>query len=149
MTIEDLEYDIHHGDAATAALAQAKIDGVYLPSVSDTFAAAIFAADAANAANPDKYVDPQEDKAYVAELFDPYEKKVVESEEKMAIGDQYNSYGDELTLYTVLMALSLFILGVAAVLKKLRMQIMLVALSMIVFTFAAVLTAMVPFVALG
>ena len=149
MTIEDLEYDIHHGDAATAALAQAKIDGVYLPSVSDTFAAAIFAADAANAANPDKYVDPQEDKAYVAELFDPYEKKVVESEEKMAIGDQYNSYGDELTLYTVLMALSLFILGVAAVLKKFRMQIMLVALSMIVFTFAAVLTAMVPFVALG
>jgi hypothetical protein len=149
MTIEDLEYEIHHGDAAAAALAQAKIDGVYLPSVSETFAAAIFAADAANLAHPETYTAAQEDKAYLAELFDPYQAKVAESEEKMVIGDKYNSYGDELTLYTVLMALSLFILGVAAVLKKFRMQIMLVALSMIVFTFAAVLTAMVPFVGLG
>jgi hypothetical protein len=149
MTIEDLEYDIHHGDAAAAALAQDKIDFVYLPSVSDTFAAAIATADAANAAHPESYTSPQDDKAYLAELFDPYQAKVSESEAKMVIGDTYNSYGDELTLYTVLMALSLFVLGIAAVLKKFRMQIMLIALSMIVFTFAAVLTAMVPFVGLG
>jgi hypothetical protein len=146
----ELNVEVQSGDAATAALAQAKADAIYYSSVSDTFAAAIAAADEANAASPDSpYISPQDDETYLAELFDPYNERAVAADEKIAAGDRFNTLGDQLTLYTVLMALSLFLLGIAAVLKKFRMQILLVAVSMVIFTFAAVLTALVPFVALG
>ncbi|MCF8541371.1 MAG: hypothetical protein K9H50_06385 [Aurantimicrobium sp.] len=146
----ELNVEIQSGDAATAALAQAKADAIYTSSVSETFAAAIVAADEANAASPDSpYVSPQDDETYLAELFDPYNEQAAAAEEKIAAGDSFNALGDQLTLYTVLMALSLFLLGIAAVLKKFRMQILIVAVSMVIFTFAAVLTALVPFVALG
>ncbi|CAB4890195.1 unannotated protein [freshwater metagenome] len=149
LRLDELRVDVQFGDAATAALAQAKVDAIYTSSVSDTFAAAIASADAANAGNPETYTSAQDDKAYLAELFDPYQEKVTAADEKLALGDRYNGLGDQLTLYTVLMALSLFLLGVAAVLKKFRMQILIIAVSMVIFTFAAVLTAMVPFVSLG
>ena len=146
----ELNVEIQSGDAATAALAQAKADAIFTSSVSDTFAAAIAAADEANAASPDTpYISAQDDETYLAELFDPYLEEAATAEEMIAAGDRYNGLGDQLTLYTVLMALALFLLGIAAVLKKFRMQVLLIAVSMVIFTFAAVLTALVPFVSLG
>ena len=149
LRLDELNVEVQSGDAATAALAQAKVDSIFTSSVSETFAAAIAAADEANAASPDTFTSAQDDETYLAELFDPYQEKAVAADEKIAAGERYNGLSDQLTLYTVLMALSLFLLGVAAVLKKFRMQILIVGVSMVIFTFAAVLTAMVPFVALG
>ena len=149
LRLDELNVEVQFGDAATAALAQSKVDAIFTSSVSETFAAAIAAADEANAANPDFYVSAQSDETYLAELFDPYQEKAAAAEEKIAAGERFNSLSDQLTLYTVLMALTLFLLGVAAVLKKFRMQISIVAISMVIFTFAAVLTALVPFVGLG
>jgi hypothetical protein len=149
LRLDELNVEVQSGDAATSALAQAKVNSIFTSSVSPTFADAIAAADEANAANPDAYTSAQDDEKYLAELFDPYHEKVVAADEKIVAGDRYNGLSDQLTLYTVLMALSLFLLGIAAVLKKFRMQILIVALSMVIFTFSAVLTAMVPFVALG
>jgi len=72
----ELNIEIQSGDASTAALAQAKADAIYTASVSDTFAEAIAAADEANAANPDApYISAQDDEAYLAELFDPYQEQ--------------------------------------------------------------------------
>jgi len=149
LRLDELNVEVQFGDPATSALAQAKVDAIFTSSVSDTFAEAIAAADEANAANPDVYVSAQDDETYLAGLFDPYQEKAAAADEKIAAGERYNGLSDQLTLYTVLMALSLFLLGIAAVLKKFRMQILIVGLSMVIFTFAAVLTAMVPFVALG
>ena len=149
LRLDELNVEVQSGDAATAALAQAKVDAIFTSSVSETFAAAIAAADEANAASPDTYTSAQDDETYLAELFDPYQEKAAAADEKIAAGERYNGLSDQLTLYTVLMALSLFLLGVAAVLKKFRMQILIVGVSMVIFTFAAVLTALVPFVALG
>jgi hypothetical protein len=149
LRLDELNVEVQFGDPATSALAQAKVDAIFTSSVSDTFAEAIAAADEANAANPDFYVSAQSDETYLAELFDPYQEKAAAAEEKIAAGERFNALSDQLTLYTVLMALTLFLLGVAAVLKKFRMQISIVAISMVIFTFAAVLTALVPFVGLG
>jgi hypothetical protein len=149
LRLDELNVEVQFGDAATSALAQSKVDAIFTSSVSETFAAAIAAADEANAANPDFYVSAQSDETYLAELFDPYQEKAAAAEEKIAAGERFNSLSDQLTLYTVLMSLTLFLLGVAAVLKKFRMQISIVAISMVIFTFAAVLTALVPFVGLG
>ncbi len=146
----ELNIEIQSGDASTAALAQAKADAIYTASVSDTFAEAIVAADEANAANPDTpYISAQDDEAYLAELFDPYQEQNAAAEEKIIEGDRYNGLSDQLTLYTVLMALSLFLLGIAAVMKKFGTQFLIIGIAMVIFTFSAVLTATVPFVALG
>jgi len=149
LRLDELNVEVQFGDAATSSLAQAKVDGIFNSSVSATFAEAIAAADEANAADPAVYTSAQDNETYLAELFGPYEEKAAAADEKIVAGDSYNGLSDQLTLYTVLMALSLFLLGIAAVLKKFRMQILIVALSMVIFTFSAVLTAMVPFVALG
>lgn len=149
LRLDELNVEVQFGDAATSSLAQSKVDAIFTSSVSTTFADAIAAADEANAADPGMYTSAQDDETYLAELFGPYEEKAAAADEKIVAGDNYNGLSDQLTLYTVLMALSLFLLGIAAVLKKFRMQILIVALSMVIFTFSAVLTAMVPFVALG
>lgn len=149
LRLDELNVEVQYGDAATAALAQAKVDAIFTSSVSETFSAAIATADEANAANPGTYTSAQDDETYLAELFDPYKEKAVAADEKIAAGERFNGLSDQLTLYTVLMALSLFLLGLAAVLKKFRMQILILAGSMVIFTFAAVLTALVPFVAIG
>jgi hypothetical protein len=146
----ELNVEVESGDAATAALAQAKADAIYFASVSDTFAAAIAAADEANAASPDApYISPQDDETYLAELFGPYEEQAAAADEKIIAGDRANGLSDQLTLYTVLMALSLFLLGIAAVMKKFGTQFLIIGIAMVIFTFSAVLTATVPFVALG
>jgi hypothetical protein len=146
----ELNVEVESGDAATAALAQAKADAIYFASVSDTFAAAIAAADEANAASPDSpYISPQDDETYLAELFGPYEEQAAAADEKIIAGDRANGLSDQLTLYTVLMALSLFLLGIAAVMKKFGTQFLIIGIAMVIFTFSAVLTATVPFVALG
>jgi hypothetical protein len=146
----ELNIEIQSGDASTAALAQAKADAIYTASVSDTFADAIAAADEANAANPDApYISAQDDETYLAELFDPYQEQNTAADEKITEGDRYNGLSDQLTLYTVLMALSLFLLGIAAVMKKFGTQFLIIGIAMVIFTFSAVLTATVPFVALG
>jgi len=149
LRLDELNVEVAFGDPVTSALAQSKVDAIFTSSVSATFAEAIAAADQANAADPATYTSAQDDETYLAELFGPYEEKAAAADEKIVAGDNYNGLSDQLTLYTVLMALSLFLLGIAAVLKKFRMQILIVALSMMIFTFSAVLTAMVPFVALG
>jgi hypothetical protein len=146
----ELNVEVESGDAATAALAQAKADAIYFASVSDTFAAAIAAADEANAASPDSpYISPQDDETYLAELFGPYEEQAAAADEKIIAGDRANGLSDQLTLYTVLMALSLFLLGIAAVMKKFGTQFLIIGIAMVIFTFSAVLTATVPFVTLG
>jgi hypothetical protein len=146
----ELNVEVESGDAATAALAQAKADAIYFASVSDTFAAAIAAADEANAASPDSpYISPQDDETYLAELFGPYEEQAAAADEKIIAGDRANGLSDQLTLYTVLMALSLFLLGIAAVMKKFGTQFLIIGIAMVIFTFSAALTATVPFVTLG
>jgi hypothetical protein len=146
----ELNIEIQSGDSATAALAQAKADAIYTSSVSETFAGAIAAADEANAASPDTpYISAQDDETYLAELFDPYQEQAAAAAEKIIAGDLANGLSDQLTLYTVLMALSLFLLGIAAVMKKFGTQFLIIGIAMVIFTFSAVLTATVPFVALG
>ncbi len=96
--------------------------------------------------DPDFYHDPQADEEYQSALFGAYEETSAESDALLAEGDAANSYGDLLTLSTVLMAITLFLLGVAAVLRRPRTQIVLASIGMLIFAGAAVSAATVPFV---
>lgn len=62
-----------------------------------------------------------------------------------AAGDAADKNGDALTLTTVLMAISLFLLGVAAVARQLRVQIILIGVAMVIYVVSVVITAAVPF----
>lgn len=141
------EYTIEaqSSDPAIAATAQQKYDELYFMSVSEDLDAAIAWAAAENDADPDTWTDPQSSEDYQEALFASWGELDDEAERLLAEGDAANQYGDRLTLNTVLMAISLFLLGVAAVIRNRRPQWILITFSMAIFVIAAGLTVIVPF----
>lgn len=130
-------------------LAQAQYDQLYFVGVSEDLDAAIQNAAALDASETAFWHDPQADEDYQAALFGDYSDKHDEATTTLAAGDEANSFGDRLTLNTVLMAVSLFLLGVAAVLRNRRAQWVLIGVGGVIFLVAFVLTLTVPFVWLG
>jgi hypothetical protein len=145
-TLTELRLDIANPDPAISSAAQTKYDTIYFQSVSDDFDGAIQRADAENAANPDFYVDPSNDEDYQAALFGAYADKDDEAKAKIAAGDQANTYGDQLTLATVIMAVSLFLLGIGAVVSAFRIKLIMGGVGVAIFIVAVVIAASVPFV---
>jgi hypothetical protein len=143
-TLTELRLDIANPDPAISAAAQIKYDTVYFQSVSDDFGAAIERADAENTANPDFYVDPSNDEDYQAVLFGDYADTKDKAEKTIASGDQANSFGDRLTLATVIMAVSLFLLGIAAVVSAFRIKLIMGGVGTAIFIVAVVIAAAVP-----
>lgn len=148
-TLSELAIDMESTNADTAARATAKYNTLWADVVTDNFAAAIERADAINEAYPDDYVNPLDDEMYLDSLFGPSYDKADQAAAQTAIGDRSNSLGDQLGLYTVLMTIALFLLGVAAVVKRNLIKFLLVGFSVAVFLVATVLTFTVPFIALG
>ena len=130
------------------ALAQEQYDTLYFQGVSDECGAAIDRAAAQTEADPAFFYWPLNDEDYQNFLFSPWVKKKDASVETVAKGDTCNSLSDKLTLYTVLMSISLFLLGIAALVRQRRTQIVLMSTGVIISTFAIAMTAMVPFVGL-
>jgi hypothetical protein len=146
--LDALNVEIYNTSGDQAALAQAKYDSVWSSSVSSVLMEAIDRASAETDATG-TYTNPQDDEAYLDDLFGAYDATNAESRAQLALGDDYNARGDKLTLNTVLMALSLFLLGVAAVVKVNQTRILLCVMAMVIFTVAAALTATIPVVGVG
>jgi hypothetical protein len=127
-------------------VAAAQWEELYFVGVSEDLAAAIDAAAALDESEPEFWHDPQADEDYQAALFGEYGELDAQAEALLAEGDEANLLGDKLTLNTVLMALSLFLLGIAAVLNNRRAQWILIAVGGGIFVLAFVLTLLVPFV---
>ena len=142
----ELSIEMDSSDPVVAELASAKFDSLIFQAVSPDLQAAIDWSVVENDANPDVYVSPQESEDYQAALFGAWAELDDESAAQLAQGDEANSLGDRLTLNTVLMAVSLFLLGVAAVLNNRRAQWVLIGVGMGIFVVAIVLTLGVPFV---
>ena len=143
--LTDLSLDTQNPDPAIAAAAQEKYDVIYFQSVSDEFDAAIAWADDQNAANPDLWYSPLDNEDYLNFLFGNYYDSKDQADATIAEGDVANGLSDRLTLNTVLMAISLFLLGVAAVVRQTRVKLILGAVAIVIFLTAAVLTAFTPF----
>lgn len=146
--LTDLALDAQNPDPAIAAAAQDKYDVIYFQSVSEEFGAAIEWADAQNAADPEFYYSPLDNEDYQAFLFGTYAEKKDLADATILEGDEANALSDRLTLNTVLMAVSLFLLGVAAVVRQNNVKVVLVVVGMVIFLTAAVLTAFIPFIGL-
>ena len=144
----ELEVEMSATDPVIAQLATEKHELLSFVSVSDELAAAIAWADAENEADPDFYTPPQNDDAYLESLFGNWSVLNDEAADATQNGDEANTYGDRLTLNTVLFAVSLFLLGVAAVLKSRRAQYALIGVSTAIFLGGLALTVTIPFVSL-
>ncbi|MCW4386273.1 hypothetical protein OH146_10865 [Salinibacterium sp. SYSU T00001] len=147
-TLTQLSIDMDSQDPSIAEAASIKFDTMYFQSVGEALDAAVLWSADENAANPESYASPFDHDAYTEALFTPYTEAKDAADAAIAQGDQYNSYSDRLTLNTVLMAVSLFLLGVAAVVKSTRSQLTLTAIATIVFLVAGGLTLAIPFVGL-
>jgi len=143
-TLSELRLDIANPDPAIADAAQIKYDTIYFQSVSEDFDGAIQRADAENEANPDFYVDPSNDEDYQNALFGTYADEKEQADAKIAAGDQANAFGDRLTLATVIMAVSLFLLGIAAVVSAFRVKVIMGGIGVVIFVAAVVIAAAVP-----
>jgi len=137
-----LEVAIEAGDA----LAQAQFDQLYFIAVSEDLDAAITAAAALDEAEPDFWHDPQADEDYQFALFSGYQEEKERAEALRIEGDALGLKGDTLGLYTALMAITLFLLGIAAVLRRPLIQWILIGTGGTIFLVTAILTAMIPFV---
>jgi len=142
--LTDLRLDIESPDPAVSLAAQDKYDVIYFQSVSDDFDQAIQWADAQNDADPELYYSPLDNEDYQAALFGSYAETKDLAVATIAEGDSANTLGDRLTLTTVLMAISLFLLDIAAVVREFRIQIILGIVAITIFLLAAGIAFAVP-----
>lgn len=127
-------------------VAQAQYDRLYFVAVSEDLDAAIANAAALDEAKPEYWHDPQADEDYQTALFGGYAEEHERAQELRAEGDALGLKADTLGLYTALMAITLFLVGVAAVLRRPLVQWVLIGVGGTIFVVTAVLTATMPFV---
>lgn len=143
--LSEYQIEMDGADPDVAAAASEKYDQLYFTSVSEDLDAAIAWAQAENEADPSTYTDPQGSEDYQDALFGAWSDADAEAEALLAQGDEANQYSDRLTLNTVLMAIALFLLGIAAVIRNRRAQWILIGVSSGIFVLALGLTVIVPF----
>lgn len=128
------------------AVAQAQYDHLYFIAVSEHLDTAIQNAAAQDEAEPDFWHDPQADEAYQTALFGEYTKTKATSDAKREEAKDYDESADTLELYTGVMAVTLFLLGVGAVVRRSTTQWILISVGGGIFLATAILTATIPFV---
>ena len=146
--LTDLRLDIENPDAAISAAAQIKYDTIYSQSVSDEFDLAIRKADEVNLSDSPRWFSPLDDDDYQAYLFGGYADTKDEADAVLAQAQEFGALGDRLTLTTVLLALSLFLLGISAVVRNFTVRLILGGVAVAIFVGALVMVAFVPFVGL-
>ena len=144
----ELSIEMGDQDPARAAIAQAQFQTLEFQSVSETLSSAIDWSNEQNDANPDEYASPFDSEDYQNALYGAWAEEDDNSIAAFAAGDVADKHGDTLTLTTVLMAISLFLLGVAAVARQLRVQFILIGVSMVIYVVALWMMIGVPFMAL-
>jgi hypothetical protein len=136
--------------AAGAPYAQAEYDARYAYAVAGyPLEAAVQRAEEYDGTQEGVDGNPVNDEAYREELFGDYTIKSTEAldlaDEARALGTQ----GDQLGLYTAIMAITLFLLGVAAVVKRTALRWVLVAFGLVIFGITVAGVAAIPFVWIG
>ncbi|MCX6503215.1 MAG: hypothetical protein NT132_12570 [Microbacterium sp.] len=127
-------------------LAQAQYDQLYFIAASEDLDAAMTNAAELDAAEPDFWHDPQADEDYQDALFSGYAEEQERADALRVEGDALGLQGDTLGLYTALMAITLFLLGIAAVVRRPLIQWILIGTGGAIFVVTAVLTLLIPFV---
>lgn len=138
----ELSIEMEGADAATAQL---KYDTLLFTSVSETLNEAIVWSADQNAADPSVFHSPFDSEDYQGALYGAWAETDEASAAAFAAGDAADAHGDKLTLTTVLMAISLFLLGVGAVARRLSVQLVLMGVGTAIWLVSLAMAASVPF----
>jgi hypothetical protein len=146
--LTELKVEAESSDSAIATSAQDKYDVLFFQAVSDEFGAAIEWSDTENAADEEFYYSPLDNEEYQDFLFADYADTKIQSDAAVTGGNAFNSFSDRLTLNTVLMSISLFLLGISAVVRQLKVQLVLISTGVVIFIVALSMTMTIPYVSL-
>jgi len=137
-----LGVDALSADPVLVESAETKITALSMTSVDEVLEAALAWSNATGdyPLNSDDYLESR---------FGDYRVLQDQAAEYITRGDQANGHGDRLTLYTVLLAVALFLLGIAAVVASPTIKRGLIVIGGTVTAVAIVLTALVPFTPVG
>lgn len=141
--LSELNVQANSADPNAADIATQTVDLLKFQSMTDAFSAAIDWADAENEADPETFTHPQASEEYQAHLFGGYEETKAEADAALLKSGAYNDLGDQLTLATVLLAISLFLFGIAALIRSMRTRYLLTGISTLVMLVATVISVMV------
>lgn len=130
-------------DEAAAAVASETVEVIKFQSMTEAFATAIEWADAENVADPETFTHPQASEEYQQALFGGYEETKAKADAAIEKSAKFNDLGDQLTLATVLLAISLFLFGVAALIRTMRTRYVLTGVATAVMIIATVLSIIV------
>lgn len=144
--LNELSIEMDSSDLAIAETASAKFDTLTFTSISDELQSAIEWSNAENDANPDEYVSPLDSPDYLLALFGAWKETDEASLAFTELGDEANGHGDWLALWIAIMAITLFLLGIAAVVRGPRVKWVLIGFGMAIFVVALVGAATVPLV---
>lgn len=143
--LTELTVDMDNPDPAIADAANAKFETLHFVLVDEVFDAAIVWSDE-QASGGGEYVSPFESEDYLAARYGSWSEEDTRSAELAMQAETYNAEGDRLQLTTVLMAITLFLLGVSAVVRGRRTQLILMGVGMGIFVVSLVMISTVPFV---
>ena len=139
----DLEFAKSKGDADEQERLQYKLDKTMYDNVGEGLAKAIEWADAQT-----DYASPFEMEGYIDSYYTDAAAKYDEGQNLIEEGSKANSLGDKLGLVTVIFAVVLFLLGMAAFFNERRTRIILLAVSAAGFIFGTILMLGVPMLTL-
>lgn len=141
--LSELDVQAESEDAAAAAVAVESAEVLRFQSLSDDFAAAMEWAEAENAADSGVFTHPQASEEYSEALFGEYEKVKADADAQLERAGSLSALSDRLSLNTVLLAIALFLFGIAALLRTQRTRMLVTAVATVVMVVATVMTVMV------
>lgn len=129
-------------DSELVLLADTKIEALTMTAVDEVLDSALAWSNASGdyPLNSDDYLEAR---------FGEYRTLQAEAATYVTAGDEANGFGDRLTLYTVLLAIALFLLGIAAVVSSMTIKRSLIVIGGVITAVAIILTTLVPFTAVG
>ena len=141
--LTELDIQSRSADPAAAAVATETIAILEFQSMTEEFGAAIEWANAENEADPSVFTHPQASDEYLAALFGGYQEVKADADQAIQDASTYNALGDQLTLGTVLLAISLFLFGIAAIIRSFRLRLIISGVSTVVMVVATVMSIIV------
>lgn len=139
----DLEFAQSKGDTTEEERLQYKLDKAMYENVDEHLAAAIEWADAQA-----EYASPFEMEGFIDSYYTDANARYDEGQQKIEDGSKDNSLGDKQGLVTVIYAVVLFLLGMAAFFNDRRTRIILIGVSLAGFVFATIMMLTVPMLTL-
>lgn len=141
--LTELEIQSTSADAAAAAVALETVEVLSFQSMTEDFSAAMDWAAAENEADPEYFTHPQASEEYQSVLFSGYQEVKAEADAALESSAKFNELGDQLTLGTVLLAISLFLFGISAIIRSFRLRLIITGVSTVVMVVATVMSVIV------